>query len=176
MSDNRRNLQQWLEAVEFANYYELLGLLEICDDAAIQEAFHRFCASFHPDQHRGEDELHRQQVSYVFRRGTEAYRVLRDPELRARYDLGLAQGKLRLEETLPPEAGAPETGVARSLVSLCHTPAGRLHARHAEGHLHRTELSAALACLERALEADGSNPALEERAVALREMLNLQGH
>jgi curved DNA-binding protein CbpA len=175
MSDNRQNLQQWLQAVEFANYYELLGLLEICDDAAIQEAFHRFCASFHPDQHRGEDELYRQQVSYVFKRGAEAYRVLRDPELRARYDLALAQGKLRLDETVPPEAGPTDAGAARSLTSLAQTPAGRLHAGHAEGHLHRGELATALACLERALEADGNNAALAERIAALRDLLSLQG-
>lgn len=169
MDANRRNLQDWLEVLDLSNYYEILGLLEICDDAAIQEAFHRFCATFHPDQHRGESAEHRAQVTRIFKRGAEAYRVLRDPELRARYDLALSAGKLRLEEAAGPDLSE------RSLPALCRTPAGRLHAGHAEDHLHRSELEAALTCLERALDAEGDNPALLERRDALRQLLALQG-
>lgn len=168
MDDNRRNLEDWLEAVDVSTYYELLGVLEVADEGAIQEAFHRFSAAFHPDQHRGEDERTRQRITYVFKRGAEAYRVLRDPELRARYDLCLAQGKLRLD-------GQPSTPGAQSLADLCTTPGGRLHARRAEEHLDRSELADALRSLERALDAEGDNPRIVERQRALLDLLRLQG-
>lgn len=168
MDDNQRNLEDWLQVVDISTYYELLGVLEIADDSAIQEAFHRFSAAFHPDRHRGADEETRQHVTYIFKRGAEAYRVLRDPELRARYDLCLAQGKLRLDEQ-PPAPGGVQT-----LTDLCVTPAGRLHARRAEEHLDRSEFGEALRALERALELEGDNPRLDERRRALQALLDLQ--
>lgn len=168
MDDNQRNLEEWMQVVDLSTYYELLGVLEIADDRAIQEAFHRFSAAFHPDRHRGADEETRQRITYVFKRGAEAYRVLRDRELRARYDLYLAQGKLRLDERPPAPGGV------QSLTDLCVTPAGRLHARRAEEHLDRSELEEALRSLERALDVEGDNPRLEERRRALQALLELQ--
>ena len=168
MDANRRHLEEWLQVIDLSSYYELLGVLEIADDDAIRDAFHRFCESFHPDRHRDEDEATRSKISRVFKRGVEAYRVLREPELRGRYDLGLAQGKLRLD--VDQRAGGSK---ASSLRDLCATPAGRLHAGRAEDHLNRGEVRAALASLRRAVDAEGDSPFLEERLDALRQLAEL---
>lgn len=169
MNASRQNLDDWLHVLDLSSYYELLGVLEIAGDDAIREAFHRFCTSFHPDRHRGEDELTRSKINRVFKRGVEAYRVLRDPDLRSRYDLGLAQGKLRLD--VDQRVGG---GTARSLRDLCATPAGRLHAGRAEEHLDRGELTQALEFLHKASMAEGDNPFLEERVDALRQLIEMQ--
>lgn len=170
MSGSLRNLQEWIEAIDYSSYYELLGVPERADEATLQRAFHRFCAAFHPDQHLAEDERTRQQITLIFKRGAEAYRVLKDPRLRARYDLALAQGKPRLDisEQLSPSG-------AKSLVDLCTTPAGRLYARRAEERLHHSDLAGARAALELALGAEGTNARLQERLEALQQLLQLQG-
>lgn len=165
---NLKHLEDWLAIVDVSSYYELLGVLAVADDTAIRDAFHRFSAAFHPDQHREDDEETQRRCRFLFMRGAEAYRVLRDPILRARYDLCLAQGKLRLEGSQ-----ATEGGTALSLSDLCETPAGRLHARHAEEHLDRGELSTALRSLSEAAQAEGRNPRLDERIDALRQFLSL---
>jgi curved DNA-binding protein CbpA len=81
---------EWDSLLDDTNYYELLGLLEIADQPAIVRAFHEFAAAFHPDVHPGADAETAGAIRRVFQRGTEAYRVLARPELRAEYDLVLA--------------------------------------------------------------------------------------
>ncbi len=163
-------IQAWLEVLDSSSYYELLGVLEIADEQAIADAFRHFSQAFHPDQHRaGSDEL-REQAAFIYKRGVEAYGVLRDGEQRARYDLALAKGQLRLgaEE----RAGA---GTAQSLDDLCATPGGRLHARNAERHLESGALDQAEQCLQNALSAEGENRALAERLRAVRQLMRAAG-
>lgn len=164
---SRENLERWLQVIELISYYDILGVPQHATDTAIRDAFHRFGAAFHPDRHREDEGIH-SKVTRVFRRGVEAYRVLRHPALRARYDLGLAQGRLRLES----DEREPAWEV-HSLRALCMTPAGRLYAGHAEQHLERRDLRAALAALDKAHAAEGKNPSLAERLEALRELMTL---
>src|SRR3954466_2218566 len=87
---------EWASVLDDSSYYELLGVLEIADDAALKEAFHEFALAFHPDAHRDHDPELTRLARLVFQRGAEAYRVLSHPDLRPRYDLALAKGQLRL--------------------------------------------------------------------------------
>jgi curved DNA-binding protein CbpA len=82
-------IDAWIEVLDDASYYELLGVLPLADDAALRRAFHEFARAFHPDSHVGADASTLEKVRRVFQRGAEAYRVLADPELRLRYDLAL---------------------------------------------------------------------------------------
>lgn len=168
--DSEERLLAWLEVLDSSSYYELLGVLEIADDAAIQEAFRVFSESFHPDQHRSESEAFRSSTAHVYKRGVEAYGVLRDPSMRARYDLALAKGQLRLGHE-----AREGVGVAQSLDDLCKTPAGRLHARKAERALGEGQLALAERCLEAALSDEGDNRELAERLRAVRALLRAQG-
>ncbi len=169
-ADDSDRLWAWLEVLDTSSYYELLGVLEIADDQAIAEAFRLFSLAFHPDQHRTTGDELRARAAHIYKRGVEAYGVLRDPEQRARYDLALAKGQLRL--------GAEErigTGTAQSLDDLCSTPAGRLHARNAERHLEGGALDQAEQCLQHALSAEGENRPLAERLRAVRQLLRAVG-
>src|SRR5262245_46744811 len=90
-------LADWEDVLDDANYYEILGVLEIADADAVRQAFHDFSLGFHPDAHPGVDPDVQARLTRVFQRGVEAYRVLSVPESRAAYDLALAKGELRLE-------------------------------------------------------------------------------
>jgi DnaJ-class molecular chaperone len=90
-------------AVEFKDYYKILGVDRSADDKTIKSAFRRLARKYHPDVAKTKDAGER------FREINEAYEVLSDPEKRRRYDtLGpdwqrYAQG----------QAGGPQPGGTR---------------------------------------------------------------
>src|SRR5438067_1291018 len=67
-------------AVEFKDYYKILGVDRSADDKAIKSAYRKLARKFHPDVAKGKDGGDR------FREINEAYEVLSDPEKRRRYD------------------------------------------------------------------------------------------
>lgn len=70
-------------AVEFQDYYEVLGVPREADADQIKKAYRRQALQWHPDRHRGDD---RESAEARFRQVSEAYEVLSDPDKRARYD------------------------------------------------------------------------------------------
>ncbi len=156
----RQKVLDWLEVLDDTSYYDLLGLLEIADDSAIQTAFHQFSESFHPDAHRSSSREVREAVTIIFKRGAEAYRVLKDPKTRAAYDLALAQGALRY---FPTSGSRDSQGAQRGLETLCKTKGGQLHARQAERALSEGQLEEARALLEKAQTAEGINIPLQNK-------------
>ncbi|MBI2216724.1 MAG: DnaJ domain-containing protein [Candidatus Rokubacteria bacterium] len=67
-------------AVEFKDYYHILGVPRDADDKAIKSAYRRLARKHHPDVAKTKDATDR------FKEATEAYKVLSDPEKRRRYD------------------------------------------------------------------------------------------
>jgi curved DNA-binding protein CbpA len=168
-------LAAWADVLDDSNYYEILGVLEIADDAAIKAAFRDFALAFHPDVHLDASEAQRALARDVYRRGAEAYRVLSDPKLRAKYDEVLARGHLRLA-TDGPARHIPGKPVLRSLEDVCRTPAAKLCARKADDAIGRNDLAAARRFLREALSRDdGENPELEERIEGLELALFAMG-
>lgn len=163
------HLAAWVDVLDAATYYELLGVLPIADAGAIRDAFHQFAVAFHPDAQLDLAPEQRKLVERVFQRGVEAYRVLVSDELRVRYDLALAKGMLRLEG----ESERAPTG-ARSLDELCRSAAAKLHAKRAEDFITAGALGRAADELLRALRAEeGPNPDLAERLSALNALSRL---
>lgn len=164
---DEQRVTAWLEVLDDATYYELLGVLEIADDREIKRAFHDFALAFHPDQHTSASELQRENVRAVFRRGAEAYRVLSDPGLRAKYDMALAKGHVRLEADEIPKGPAVAEG-AKALEDLVRTPAAKRHAQRADDYISTGDLRAAMKELKLAqFEDGGENAELTERIDAL---------
>ncbi len=174
-AEDRERLQAWVEVIDDASYYEVLGVLELADAAAIQAAFHEFALAFHPDGHQEGTEAERTAARYVFRRGAEAYRVLSDPELRARYDLALASGHLRLIGGEPAHRVQTESSL-RSLEDLCETPAAKLLARRADEQIGLGKLDEARWLLQDAMKMEErESPELAERIDALALALFARG-
>lgn len=168
-------LRTWAELIDDATYYEVLGILDLADAGAIKAAFHEFALAFHPDQHLGGTDEQRGAARYVFQRGAEAYRVLSDPELRAKYDLALASGHLRLVAGEPAHR-VSSAAALKSLEDVCKTPAAKLSARKADQQIGLGDLAEARRLLREALMQESEdNPDLEERIEALELALFAMG-
>ncbi|MBC8066940.1 MAG: J domain-containing protein, partial [Deltaproteobacteria bacterium] len=90
-------LQRLHETLATATYYDVLGLRPGCDYVAVREAFHAKAQRYHPDRWVFvSTEALKQQAYVVYKRMTEAYNVLLDPQLRAAYDAARVRGESRL--------------------------------------------------------------------------------
>jgi DnaJ-class molecular chaperone len=89
-------------AVEFKDYYRILGVDRGADEKTIKSAYRKLARKYHPDVSKGKDSEQR------FREVTEAYEVLSDPEKRRRYDT-LGPDWQRYAER--PPGGSPGGGV-----------------------------------------------------------------
>jgi molecular chaperone DnaJ len=67
-------------AVEFRDYYKILGIDRKADEKTIKSAYRKLARKYHPDVAKTKDAEAR------FKEATEAYEVLSDPEKRKRYD------------------------------------------------------------------------------------------
>jgi DnaJ-class molecular chaperone len=65
-------------AVEFKDYYRILGVERRADEKTIKSAYRKLARKYHPDVNKGQDAR--------FKEINEAYEVLSDPEKRRRYD------------------------------------------------------------------------------------------
>lgn len=165
---------EWDSLIDQSSYYEVLGVLEIADTGAIRKAFHEFALAFHPDAFPEADAETSEALCRVFERGAEAYRVLSRHETRSQYDLALAKGQLRLDDSVPPPLLARQSDI-RSLDELCHSAAARRYAKRAEDMITAGDLSAAKRELQLALREDGDNPDLVERLDAIDLALYAMG-
>lgn len=63
------------------DYYEVLGVDRIADDAALKKAYRALAKKYHPDMNPGDKEAEKK-----FKEASEAYAVLSDAEKRRQYD------------------------------------------------------------------------------------------
>ncbi len=63
------------------DYYEVLGVARNTSKKEISDAYRKLAIRYHPDSHPGDEE-----ATERFKEAAEAYEVLNDPDMRARYD------------------------------------------------------------------------------------------
>ena len=88
-------------AVEFKDYYKILGVERTADEKTIKSAYRKLARKYHPDVNKGKDER--------FKEVAEAYEVLSDPEKRRRYDT-LGPDWQRYAQQGAPRPGQPGGG------------------------------------------------------------------
>jgi len=87
--------------VEFQDYYQVLGVGRTASSDDIKKAYRRLALQWHPDRHPAE---RREAAEVEFKRISEAYEVLSDPEKRKRYD-ELGPNWQQGQEFRPPPSG-----------------------------------------------------------------------
>ena len=107
-------------SLDHIDYYRLLGVGQESSADDVKRAYHKAAGIYHPDAHRVADEQVRACLHKIFKRMSEAYRVLNDHGRRKRYDAQLAKGGTqRLVETKRDQAGP------KSPDATLKTPAGK---------------------------------------------------
>jgi curved DNA-binding protein CbpA len=163
-------IQRWVNALEQLSHFQVLSVPRDASFDDIRFAFHRFARLFHPDQHFSRNEEERVHIASIFRAGTEAYRVLIDPALRARYE---AQTQAQQPQGSSPSAFPSDGSYSSSSSSLRPAAALRLEdhvrsasirpfARRAEELLASGDIAQAHLQIRLALSREPENPALIE--------------
>ncbi len=107
-------------SLDTIDYYRLLGVGRDASVDDIKRAYHRAAGIYHPDAHRLANEVVRNCLHLIFKRMSEAYRILNDYGRRKRYDTQLTQGGThRMVETKREQSGP------RSPDAELRTPAGK---------------------------------------------------
>ena len=176
-------ITQWLAALDSLSYYQMFRLERDATPDALRDAFHAFAESFHPDSHHWRHPTEQAAIGYIFKRGTEAYRVLSDQQLRFRYDEALANGILRPENLIidadgprslslrPPAAAGGAAGLGNRLVDKVRTPGARPFVLRVEELAKKGDPQQAKLQLVMAMHLDAQNPALEAYAKELDEAI-----
>jgi DnaJ-class molecular chaperone len=114
-------------AVEFKDYYKILGVDRNADDKTIKSAYRKLARKYHPDVNKGNDTR--------FKEINEAYEVLSDPDKRQRYDT-LGPDWQRYAQQAPPPGAQPggfrvEYGEAADFSDFFRTIFGDMGGRRA---------------------------------------------
>src|SRR5262245_29530694 len=106
----RQLLDRLFDDIDRVDYYTVLGVERDADGESIRKAFYERAEVMHPDRHYHiiDSDL-REKLYVVYKRVSEAYRVLGIGDTRREYDQQLARGKLRYApDTLKDIAKDPE--------------------------------------------------------------------
>ena len=168
----------WAEALDDADYLALLDLpLPLVGepgptDDDLREAFHIFCERFHPDAYPDAPDDVREAAIAVFRRGAEAYRVLRDPRLAAHYLRVVHEGTLRLApEDLARSGNGEKIKKATTAGEAVRTAAAANFAARADEAIAAGNLKQARLQLQLATMKEPDNADLAEFLRAIEEQL-----
>ncbi|MCA9590882.1 MAG: DnaJ domain-containing protein [Myxococcales bacterium] len=170
------SLQQWLSVLDSLSYYDLFRVPPTATFDEVRVAFHAFADTFHPDGHTWRHPWEQQAIGRIFRRGTEAYRVLTDPLMRPRYDDALRNGIVRPENIVvelerPSPQSRPSIGPGAPLVDRLKNPAARQFVLRAQELHKKGDPKQAKIQLVLAMHMDAKNPALEEFSKTLDEAI-----
>ena len=149
------------DGLDALDYYALLGVAENATLDEVRRAFHGFALRHHPDRHAGESPEDIERAARVYRRGAEAYRVLGDRELRARYDAQRKSGKTRFDAEEDRASTAPRTTPAGILV--VRSPKARPFVVRAEQAVKAGDWKTARLNLQLALQHEQDNDVLRAR-------------
>jgi curved DNA-binding protein CbpA len=170
-------IRQWLAALDAISYYDLFRIPQSASFDDLRQAFHAFAESFHPDVHRWRHPNEQAAIGIIYKRGTEAYRVLSDPALRIRYNSALASGILRPEDLIVESEGAGAKSLANPnapgarLVDKLRSPGARPFVLRAEELYKKGDPKQAKVQLVMALHMEKGNPALDAFAKELDDAI-----
>ena len=147
------------QSLDEMDYYTLLGVPYDANVDTIKLGFRQFARRFHPDRFAGRPEYVDQAAS-VYRRATEAYRVLTNPDQRRLYDEQRAQGRTRLDPDLGRRSARP-SGAPGHVET--YSSRARPFVVQAEQAMRAKNYKQAKLNFQIALQHDASNELLKQR-------------
>jgi DnaJ-class molecular chaperone len=146
------------DRLDLLDYYTLFEIESDASADDVRHAFHGFARRFHPDNHVGATDEKRARAAQIYRRGAEAYRVLRDPVTRREYDAQLARGQVRYR----PDGGTEGEGRRASGPKSIPAPKARPFFAEAQQALRAGDVRRARLNLQIALSHDPENHDIKE--------------
>ncbi len=153
------------------SYYGILRVAVDAEPAVVKAAFHGLSEHCHPDLYRGESAEAQHWAGEVFKRVVEAYRIVADPTLRAKYNLFLQAGKLRMD---PNERPPVKKVVIRTLEQIASTAGAKVFAKKADAFLDNGNLEAARIALISATQEEPYNDELQQRLRMVYEAMSFE--
>lgn len=166
-------LKEWAATLPSQHYYAILRVRYDAPTSDIVQAFHSMSLKCHPDRYAHEDPDAHRYATEIFKRVVEAYSVLKDPELRKRYNVALKRrGTLRLDTSIVERP--PAIIGARTLEQVATDERAKSHARKADIFLSIGKLDDARVALVSAIQHEPTNGELKERLQMLYDALALE--
>ena len=106
----RMEILEAFTALKHHTHFQVLGLERAATEAQVKEAYFRLARRFHPDVHHDPALADlRDKIEAIFVRLGEAYEVLRNPRIRAKYESQIDPGQDRRGRRRTPRAAARST-------------------------------------------------------------------
>ncbi|MCA9664297.1 MAG: J domain-containing protein [Myxococcales bacterium] len=154
----RTRVDSFHSRLDSLDYYQVLEVERGSATSLVKDAYFERSVEFHPDRFmRLEDEELRGKIYEVYKRMSEAFRVLSRPDARARYDAELTAPPGRRVVRLA-ESERRETQPSGD----AHTPAGRRYLHFAELARLEGNLKSARMYLTLAVQCEPENSALRQ--------------
>ena len=151
---------------DLPDYYTLLGIDSAASVDRVRKAFHLFARKYHPDNFSLSGQPKQERAEEIYRRGTEAYRVLLDPVKRASYDKGLEQGHTRYSAE---HADHEKKGKPRGGQVVVNSPRARTFYATARRAIAAKDWNQAKLNLKLALQHDSENVGLKAELAKVQE-------
>ena len=131
-----------------------------------EQRFNRFARKYHPDNFSGSEPEKQQRAELIYRRGTEAYRVLLDSQKRVVYDKGLEAGHKRYSAEWVEKVQKERPRGGQVIVS---SPKARTFYASARRAIASQDWSQAKLNLKMTLQHDPDNEGLKEALDKVQE-------
>jgi DnaJ-class molecular chaperone len=164
MADLVSEVGRLFDRLDALTYYEVLAIGSTSDYLQVRDAFYARAQRVHPDRFvMMESEGIKRAVYTVYKRMTEAYNVLSDPELRRLYDDAVQAGASRL----PAEQRSRRLDPDERQIS---NPFARIYLRSGRKKFSEGDLDGAWIDIELALSLEESAPLRELHTQIIRHM------
>lgn len=142
--------------------YQLLGIAPDCAQQDVDAAFRAESRRLHPDRHAaGATPEFKAKANDVFKAVNDAYRTLRDPDARARYDADRRQGALRLDDAARKAAEA-DAAARNDPTKAARTPRGEKYWKMALQCFNDGDFNGAVMQINFALSFEPDNATFKE--------------
>jgi len=172
MDENfKRQVLSMAKVIDELDYYQILKLDQMAFDDDIKRAYFGESRLYHPDKYFNEPPQFQAQVTRVFKRVCEAYKVLSDKERRSLYTKQIngadRQKFLRFDLKVLEQEKAKKEDEG-------HTPMGKKYYQLAKAAIQNKDFKGAKINLQLAVKMEPQNQTFQERLKEVEDILAMR--